>query len=76
MARTKLAEPGEFAAFDNSVMHMPTKATFFAYPGEVTINSHIPVHLGCMLPNGDDYDADSVWKIARKLIAERSGAHA
>ena len=50
---------------------MPTNATFYAYPGRPVIHAHLVGHLGSVLPNGDDYDETSIWRIAKKMIAER-----
>ena len=74
MSRKKIATEDEFDREENSVTHRPLNATFYAYPGRPEIHRHIVGHLGSVLPNGDDYDVESVWRIARRLIAERPNA--
>ncbi len=74
MSRSRMAIEDEFEIEENSVIHRPLNATFYAYPGRPEIHRYIVGHLGSVLPNGDDYDEDSVWRIARKLIAERPTA--
>jgi len=61
----------EFKVEENLVVHVPTNAKFSAYPGSDEIHVHNPGNLGSVLPNGDDYDEDSVWVIARQLMKER-----
>ena len=74
MPRKRIATEDEFDREENSVTHRPLNATFYAYPESPEICRHIVGHLGSVLPNGDDYDEDSVWRIARRLIAERPNA--
>lgn len=70
----KTASLDEFRIDENSVTHEPLKARFYAYPGREEIHRFTRGHLGSVLPNGDDYDVDSVWEIARKLMRERRTA--
>jgi hypothetical protein len=74
MPRRKIAVEDEFDREENSVTHGPLNTTFYAYPGSPEICRYIVGHLRSVLPNGDDYDEDSVWRIARRLIAERPAA--
>ena len=67
----KLAVVEEFTVQGDEVKHVPTKATFSAYPGGVDIATCLMGHLGSVLPNGDDYNEESVWAIARQLMKDR-----
>jgi hypothetical protein len=60
-----------FDVEENSVMHLPTGAEFWAYPGtEQGIASGGDA--GAVLPNGDDFARDEVARVALKLLASRS----
>jgi len=67
----KMATVDEFEVSHNQVRHVPTKATFYAYEGHKEIKGNLVGSMGSVLPNGDDYDVDSIWAIARQLIRER-----
>ncbi len=71
MPKRKIAVPEEFTIQGNDVKHVPTNATFHAYEGREEINGYLVGHLGSVLPNGDDYEEDSVWAIARRLMKDR-----
>jgi hypothetical protein len=70
MARKKAVET-EFRVEEDAVIHMPTNARFVAHSGREDIHQYSLGHLGSVLPNGDDYEEDSVWEIARRLMNER-----
>jgi hypothetical protein len=61
----------EFEIGQNEVVHMPTNATWTAYPGRAEAKSFRPSRLGTVLPSGADYDVDEVKALAMKLLAER-----
>jgi hypothetical protein len=71
MPRRNLATTEEFVVSGNEVKHVPTNATLFAYEGQEEISSYIVGHMGSVLPNGDDYEEDSIKRIAVKLMKER-----
>ena len=61
----------EFKVQDDIVVHVPTNAKFAANPGSDEIHEYNAGNLGSVLPNGDDYDEESVWVIARQLMRDR-----
>ncbi len=66
MARRKVAVEAEFTIDENEVKHVPTTATFYACPGQ--ISGYLMGHMGSVLPNGDDYEEDSIKAIAVRLM--------
>jgi hypothetical protein len=71
MARRKVAVGAEFTVGENEVKHVPTTATFYAYPAQDEISSYLMGHMGSVLPNGDDYEEDSIKAIAVRLMQRR-----
>jgi hypothetical protein len=67
----KEASVEEFVVSGNEVKHVPTNATFYAYNGQEEISSYLVGHMGSVLPNGVDYEEDSIKRIAAKLMKER-----
>ena len=68
----KVAAEDEFVVSDNSVTHVPLNAIFMAYPDRPEIDSYLAGDLGNVLPNGDDYDEESVITIATRLMRDRN----
>jgi hypothetical protein len=71
MPRRKEATVEEFVVSGNEVKHVPTNATFYAYKGQKEISSYLRGHMGSVLPNGDDYEEETIERIAAKLMKER-----
>jgi hypothetical protein len=71
MSKKKRATVEEFVVTGNEVKHVPTNATFYAYEGGRQISRFLVGSMGSVLPNGDDYDVDSIKEIAAKLMRER-----
>jgi hypothetical protein len=69
MGRKRAVEE-EFVVKGDEVRHVPTNARFYAYAGREDIHQHQVGHMGSVLPNGDDYEEDSIWAIARRLMKE------
>jgi hypothetical protein len=67
----KIASETEFEIGENQVRHVPTNATFYAHDGQEEISSFLVGHMGSVLPNGDDYEEDSIKAIAARLMIER-----
>jgi hypothetical protein len=71
MPQREKATVEEFVVTGNEVKHVPTNATFYAYEGGNQIGRFLVGNMGSVLPNGDDYDVDSIKEIAGKLMRER-----
>jgi hypothetical protein len=67
----KQAVDSEFEVQGNTVLHVPTNARFNSYPGNTEIKGYNMGHLGSVLPNGDDYEEDTVFLIAKRLMKAR-----
>jgi hypothetical protein len=62
----------QFDVEENTAVHLPTGAEFWAYPGTEQGHCVRWGDAGAVLPNGDDYARDEVAKVALKLLASRS----
>jgi hypothetical protein len=70
--RRKEATDAEFEFDgDHTVVHLPTNARFTAYSGQEHYSTIGWGQLGSILPNGDDYEEETVCRIANKRLAFR-----
>ena len=72
MARHVKPTETEFVVREDEVEHIPTGATWSAYPRRPEPSHYRPAMLGSVLPNGDDYRDHEVEEIALRLLANRS----
>jgi hypothetical protein len=75
MPRRKEANEDEYEfEGENAVVHVPTNARFTAYEGQGHWSNYLRGELGNVLSNGDDYEEETVVRIANKLLAARPAA--
>jgi hypothetical protein len=67
----KLPTLEEFEVRKNAVVHLPTDATWTAYPGHTQCSNFRPGMLGSILPNGAEYEVSAVEKMALGLLGDR-----
>jgi hypothetical protein len=58
---------------EQTVVHLSTNARFTAYPGQGHFSNYLRGELGSVLRNGDDYEEDTVFRIANKLLPSGCG---
>jgi hypothetical protein len=61
----------QFALEKDRITHIPTNAWWSAYPGHSEPQFRSEGLLGCVLENGDEYEAVEVEKLALRLLAKR-----
>ena len=63
--------PDEFEVRENEVIHRPTNARWWAYPGNALLAGFNHGRLGNVLPDGNDYRVEEANRIAVQLLATR-----
>jgi hypothetical protein len=71
MTVTKVT-PEQFEIQDSAVLHTPTGARFFAYPGQSQFSNANWGRAGDVLPSGDDYRREDIRVMAEKLWSQRT----
>jgi hypothetical protein len=61
----------DFHIYENEVVHLPTNASWVAYPGKADVKTFNPGLLGTALPNGDVYSESEVIEMALRLLRDR-----
>lgn len=61
----------DFDVLENEVVHKPTGARFYAYPGDAEMKSHNWGRAGEVLESGADFDRDDIMRCAKELLAKR-----